>query len=121
MGGCALGSERFDGFWDGRLRKRTPPRFLKLTHSKVLRNGGVLSSRKQEMRSVFSLRKYKRKLAVGPVLSYSFPVNDTFALLNNETVLVLEIDGDDALVSFECGAEEWVETESLEIQPNFLQ
>ena len=65
----------------------------------------------------FFLKKYKRKLAIIAFLEYSFPVNDTFALLNNEMVLVLEIDGNDALVSFKCGAEEWVQTTALEIQP----
>ncbi len=41
-------------------------------------------------------------------------MSDTFALYRNQTVLVLGFDGNEALISFDDGREEYVRMENLD-------
>lgn len=59
----------------------------------------------------------------GPQWDYSFPVSNTsphntmsdkFAFYRNEAVLILGIEGDEALISFDDGREEYVGIETLD-------
>jgi len=70
--------------------------------------------------SKISSRRHKKDLACSLFLPYSFPssqphhiMSDKFAIYQSRAVLVLGIEGDEALISFDDGREEYVSIESL--------
>lgn len=55
------------------------------------------------------------------ILPYSFPssqprhiMSDKFAIYQNQAVFILGIEGDEALISFDDGSEQYVAVESLD-------
>jgi len=68
------------------------------------------------MRRVFSPKNAKESLSQGRFSCYSLRV-DIFAIYRNQTVVLLGFEGDEALISFDDGSEEYVAIESLDILP----
>jgi hypothetical protein len=75
---------------------------------------GFCQAKKFEIRKIFSCEKSKKDLAARSVLSYSLRM-DIFAIYRNQTVMLLGFEGNEALISFDDGAEKYVSMESLEI------
>jgi len=68
------------------------------------------------MRRVFFSEKHQKSLSQTPLSCYSLRV-DIFAIYRNQTVVLLGFEGDEALISFDDGGEEYVPMESLDILP----
>lgn len=68
------------------------------------------------MRRDFFSEKSKKDLAASRSPCYSLRM-EIFAIYRNQTVALLGFEGDEALISFDDGGEEYVAIESLDILP----
>lgn len=62
----------------------------------------------------FSSKNAKESLSQGRLSCYSLRM-EIFAIYRNQTVVLLGFEGDEALISFDDGGEEYVSLESLDI------
>ena len=98
-----------------------PPRRKSLSVNELRRQLAYQKARICQAQSIkcgefFSEKNTKKSLSQGRLSCYSLRM-EIFAIYRNQIVALLGFEGDEALISFDDGGEEYVAIESLDILP----